>query len=203
MNGLMNQQAAAASAAAGLALPPLPGTSDVATAPSYTPPLQNPSATALRGYGLDGGTVYVQLGYYQQQTYGRKLVSSVNSLVEGEDKRWQMVASGNVVANTGGEPTRWRAATLLGGAVSASAQQRERVEVRQTYWAGGRITDSGARATVYTVLGKLAGQGDAAAMITVYTEEADPAKATARLDAFLRAHAAALERQLVTHRSPR
>lgn len=203
MNWLMNQQSAAAAVASKLILPSLPGATDATSAPSYTPPLLNPTATAQRAYGVDGGVVYVHLGYYQQQTYGRKLVSSVNSLVEGEDKHWQMFASGSVTVDIAGEPTRWRSATLLGGAVSASAQQRQRVEIRQTYWAGGRITDSGAKATLYTVLGKLAGRGDAAAMITVYTEEADPTKAAARLDAFLRTHTPALERQLVTYRSPR
>jgi hypothetical protein len=40
-------------------------------------------------------------------------------------------------------------------------------------------------------------------MITVYTEGGESAEAAALVDAFLRTHAATLERQLVTYRSLR
>jgi exosortase A len=203
MNSRMNSQAVSAGATPPLALSPLAGTADASATPSYTPPLQNPTATVLRAYAVNGGTVFVHLGYYQQQTYGRKLVSSVNSLVEGEEKTWQMTGSGTATVDSATGPATWRTATLLGGSVSAGTQQRQRVEVRQTYWAGDRITASSARATLYTVMGKLAGQGDAAAMITVYTEGGESAEAAALVDAFLRTHAATLERQLVTYRSLR
>jgi EpsI family protein len=181
----------------------LANTNDATASPGYTPPLKGPTATALRAYEFEGGTVFVHVGYYDRQTYGRKLVSSSNAMVDGEDKRWQMTASGTVAVDAASGPAVWQTATLLGGSVSVGSQLRQRIEVRQVYWVRGHITASAARATLFTVLGKLTGQGDGAAMITVYTEGDDAARSSARLNAFLRIHTAALERQLVTYRKLR
>ncbi len=175
-----------------------------ATAPAtFVPELQNPTATALRGYVVADGTVYVHIGYYRRQGFGHKLVTSENSLVKALDKDWQMSKSGQGTMEAGSGPMAFRQAEVLGGSVGVGAVRRQRFDVRRVYWVDGGFTVSDAVAALLGVRGKLLGRGDDGAMVTIYTEGEDKAQTTARLEAFIRTHTTALERQLVTYRNLR
>lgn len=191
-----------ASASAGpFALPALSGTSEVAALPAFQPQLQNPTTTALKGYAQGDGVVYVHLAYYKEQRYGSKLVTSDNSLLRGQNDHWQEVRWMLMARPGDAREVQWRSAELLGGSVASTSARRQRIEVRQAYWVDGHLTASGPRATLYGLRAKLAGRGDSGALLTVYTEGEDKRQTSARLDAFLDAHIAALERQLVTYQT--
>jgi exosortase A len=200
----LESQAALPQQSSPLALSELQGTRPAAATPRFTPQPLNPTATALRAYELAEGVVYVHVAYYRQQRYGSKMTSSDNNLVKGQDKEWQLTNPG-FVQHAGGKAggVSWRSATLLGGSVGALATQRPRVDVRQIFWVDGHLTASEHRATLFGLWARLAGRGDDGALLTVYTEGGDKAETAARLDAFLRAHTGALERQLVTYRTLR
>lgn len=184
-----------------LSLPALPGTSDTTDAPAFIPDLKGPNATALRAYRVGQTTVFVHLGYYENQTAGRKLVSSVNALVIGEDEYWRQTDSGVFAISQAPLNSTWRGTVLQGGPVAMTAQNRQ-LRIKQAYWAGGQTTASGAMATGYILRDKLLGRGDGAAMLTVYAEHADDrANTDAVLRDFIAAHLGALDRQLVTYRT--
>lgn len=194
---------AVGSAALPLTLGDLPGTAASALHARYVPELQNPMATALRGYGVADGTVYVHVGYYWRQGFGRKLVTSENALVKSLDKDWRANRPSQVSVDTGAGALAVLQAEVLGGSVGVGTAPRQRFDVRRVYWVDNEFTTSDARATLLGVRGKLLGRGDDGAMITIYTEGDDKAQTTSRLAAFIGAHAGALERQLITYRSQR
>lgn len=197
---LQNQSSAQAGDKGPLVLADLQGTSSTDPKVPFVPHLQNPAATALRSYATNDGVVHVHVGYYRQQGYGRKLVTSSNALVNADDQSWQITRASQVKINTAPEPTTWRQAEVLGGTVGAGSVRRQRFDTRQIYWVDGEFTASGARATLLAVRGKLLGHGDDGAMLTLYTEGEDKSQTEARLDSFIRAHTEALDRQLLTYR---
>lgn len=186
-----------------LALPPLVGAPDADARARFVPEMQNPTSTALRSYAVADGIVHVHVAYYRHQGYGRKLVTSTNSIGATEDKAWQLASSGFTVLAKGTGNWTWRRAELLSGSVGASSLRRQRVDARQIYWVDGEFTSSDARATLYSVRGRLAGRGDDAAMVTIYTEGEDATQSAARLQAFVGSHMDAIERQLITYRQRR
>lgn len=184
-----------------LKLPDLAGTQVEESAVKYQPTFVNATALADRTYRLaDGQSVSVHVAYYRDQTYGRKLVSSNNVLVASEDNRWQRVASGTTVTAASGNPLTWRTAALLGGHMSASSQ-RQRLDLRQIYWVNGRFTASERWAAVYGLWGRLSGQGDDGAMITVFTSGDSAQETSARLDAFVQQHLPAFQQLLERQRN--
>ncbi len=170
-----------------LQLPELPG-STAAAASGPDPVFINPTATARRSYALPGGSVLVHVAYYRQQAAGRKLVSSENVLVTSTDRQWLRTASGEAVDAEG---RRWRSAELRNGG-AAGSPTRARLDVRQVYWVGGRLTTSDAEAAALGLWHRLLGSGDDAAMITLYTEGELPRDTAARLDRFSSQHLAAI-----------
>ncbi len=139
----------------------------------------------------DGALVTTWVGYYRDQNYQRKLITSTNGLVEGTtESRWAQAASGGSTA--AGLPVR--TAVLRGSDVSSVAAPRLRVW--QLYWVAGRFTTSDARAKVMLALNRLAGRGDDAAVLLLHTPlPADglTEAADALLQAHLQAHLAALQ----------
>lgn len=166
--------------------PPLP----------WAPGYQNPSAAAHMQYTRAGTPVWVWSAYYRHQGDERKLVSSVNSLVDGNDKLWAQTESGARPA-AGPLPAFLTAGIRQGNQLSGAA----RLQVWQTYWVGGRWTTSAARAKVWQALDRLLGRGDDGAVLLLATPQA--ADADARLETFARSHLGRLEAMLVTTRDTR
>jgi exosortase A len=187
-----------------VALPDLPGApaADNQTL-KLQPHFDGAAALAHRVYLVDGHPVTVHVGYYRHQTYGIKVTSSNNMLVHSDDSYWNRLSGGTVrvpVPGLGAEALAMRATQLVGGRTGAISARRDSLLVRQVIWAGGRLTTSSQKAVAAGVLARLAGQGDAAAMLTIYTEGEGPAAAR-RVDAFIGQHLPALVAHLEQLRS--
>jgi exosortase A len=179
-----------------LALPDLPGLASREPSADFVPVFSNPTATASKTYLMaDGQPVTVHLAYYRGQTYGRKLVSSDNMLVPSENSRWQLVVSGQRDVQMPAGPQTWRTASLLDGSITGNTQ-RDRLDVRQIYWADGQFTASDRWAAWYGLQGRLSGRGDDGAKLTVFTTGQDGSATAARMDAFVQQHLPAIENQL-------
>ena len=72
-----------------------------ATAPAFThwkPAYENPSATLQATFDDGNGPVGIYIGYYRNQDYGRKLITSTNVLVSSSDQIWSVVSRGTGTA---------------------------------------------------------------------------------------------------------
>jgi len=164
----------------------------VASAPlaDWRPSLENPSAQLQASYTSASGTaVDVYVGYYRNQNYQRKLVSSQNVLVKSNDPHWSRVGGGSSSIVLAQQPLSVRTAELRRLQPDAAGQEA-RLLVWQFYWVNGHLTASDALAKIYGALGRLMGQGDDGAVITVYTPR--QADATAVLQSFLEANGAGI-----------
>ncbi|MCW5610992.1 MAG: exosortase A [Rubrivivax sp.] len=196
------ERTGAAASAPALALPDVPGWSAVDAPPLLTPAFAAPSAEVLQVYRQDDRAVTVHVAYYRHQGYGRKLVSSQNQLVSSEDRRWNRSTSGRRGVEAGGRVVEFASHELLGGRIPGHTL-RQRLDVRQVLWAGGRFTTSPQVATLLSVAGRLTGQGDDAAALTFYVEGEDAAATQRLLDDFLREHLGSFEARLQVARSVR
>jgi EpsI family protein len=190
------------SAAPALALPDLPGQRAADTEPLLRPVYEGAGAELIQVYGEGASAVTVHIAYYRHQGYGRKLTSSSNYLVSSEDRRWNRSASGRRSVQAGGQPVEFLSHELLGGRMPG-ASVRERLDVRQVLWAGGRFTTSPQVATLLSVAGRLTGQGDDAAALTLYAAGEDAAATRQVLDDFIREHLGSIEARLKVARSAR
>ena len=191
-----------APAAVTLSLPELAGTQLVeGLVPLLTPIFPGAAAQTSRVYGLGASTVTVHVAYYKRQGYGAKLVSSDNALFRSSDHVWNRVAAGHANTVVAGQVVRMRSAELISGG-TGSHSGRKRLDVRQTYWSGGQFTANDYWATILGVFGRLGGQGDDGAVITVYTE-GEAGATEGRLDAFIGSHLMTLEAQLSSARDAR
>ena len=162
---------------------------------AWKPAFQNPSAELTSSYTADGRDVGVYIGYYRQQDYQRKLVSSANELVKSMDPVWASIGGlGTDTLEIGGEALTVRSALLRGAATPGTPEQRLRVW--QLYWVGDKLTASDHRAKVYAATDRLLGHGDDAAVIVLYAEENQPGGARALLESFTRANLGAIGAQL-------
>lgn len=187
-----------------LVLPDLPGAPAAADQTlKLQPHFEGAAAQAHRVYTVDGQPVTVDVGYYRHQTYGIKVTSSNNVLVRSDDSYWNRLSGGTVrvpVPGLGADAVAMRATQLVGGRTGAISAQRDALVVRQVLWAGGRLTTSGQQAVAAGVLTRLGGQGDDAALLTIYTNGDGPA-AVNRVDTFIGQHLPALVAHLEQVRS--
>ena len=169
-----------------------PGDWVASAAPSsWKPGFNDASVVAQSGYTGPAGTVGVWVGYYRDQGYQRKLVTSTNTLVAAKDEVWAQVGSASVAVPTAAEPLRARAADLR-STLSSGLGAGERLRVWQLYWVGGRLTASDVQAKLYLALERLSGRGDDGAVLMIYTPVSagtDPATATLKADGVLGAFA--------------
>lgn len=162
--------------------------------------LQREAAYEAMGAGAGAtGQVGLWVGYYRDQGYARKLVTSTNGLVEpGGSSTWMQVAGGGTTAPDG---RSWRTAVLR-GANDPAALTAPRLRVWQVYWIAGQLHTSDARAKLQLAFNRLLGRGDDGAVLLLFT--ALPAQSTAEAQAaadallasFLKDHQAQLEAQL-------
>ncbi|MBA4175605.1 MAG: exosortase A [Leptothrix sp. (in: Bacteria)] len=184
----------------------LPDFPDAPEAKGQTP-LLNPTfpgaaAQATRSYIVDGGLVTVHVAYFRHQGYGAKLASSENALVRSDDKKWNRVASGQSSLALEGRDVPLRTAEMIGvGALHAG--NRQRVDVRQVLWVGGRFTINDHWATALGVFSRLAGLGDDGAIVSLYTQDEDKQVTAARLNNFVARRLPAIEARLEAARQVR
>lgn len=163
---------------------------------TWVPAFQNASATFNAGVrDAHGQTVGLHVSYYRLQDYGRKLVSSDNVLVAGQDTTWARAQQGGTVdARLQGAALPVQSAVLRQQTPSLG-QASERLLVWRFYWVNGRFTASDLVGKLQGALGRISGWGDDAAHIAIYTPwpEAEPqSAAAARLQAYLDSQGGAL-----------
>jgi exosortase A len=132
---------------------------------SWHPEFLNPAFQVHQTFLKDGRQVGLYVGYYRHQGQDSELVGWHNQLVTSRNKRWLKAAGGERDVALGGEPVRVRTAELVGDGM--------RLQAFQWYWIGGRVTSSDHVAKLYTVLDRLTGRGDDAAVVVVYTPMTD------------------------------
>ena len=153
----------------------------------FKPAFENPSSEINASYSNAGKVVGLYLGYYRNQDYSHKLVSSNNVLVISSDLNWSRATGGERSVKLGEQAVATRTAELrrlrLGG-----ADQPERLIAWQIYWVDGRLTASDYLAKVYSALYRLAGRGDESAVIIVYAARDNVGNNDATLEAFMAAN---------------
>ena len=134
----------------------------------WKPAFVNPSAQLEANYNQGMHTVGLYVGYYRQQGYQRKLVSSDNALVRSKDTHWALVEQGQKNIIFGPTPVSAKTAILRGSSLDTVASA-ERLIVRQFYWINGQLSSSDVLAKIYGAFARLRGRGDDAAVIIFYT----------------------------------
>lgn len=186
-----------------LALPDLLGAPFAEVQKPLVAPISPGAAVqAGRVYSLGTATITVDIAYFKYQRYGAKLVSSENVLVRSDDRQWKRLGTGRANVAAAGNPATEMIATELVSGDTASSSGRRRLDARQVYWSGGRLTVSGQWATALGVFGRLTGQGDDGAIITFYTE-GEAGVTEPRLNAFIGTHLKTLELELARVRNSR
>ena len=145
---------------------------DVPVVPNFKPAFQNPSAEINSSYSSEGRNVGLYIGYYHQQNYERKLVSSSNVLVVTNNSQWAQVASGSRLVKVENKLFNVRTAELRGAALSAQGDP-VRLVVWQLYWINGTLTSNDYLAKAYNAFYRLTGRGDSSAVIVIYAFKSD------------------------------
>lgn len=156
----------------------------------WTPAFENPSAKLNATYENNSGDkVGVFIGYYRDQGYDRKLVSSQNVLVRSRDSMWAQVGGGVDNLTILGHTNQVRTARLKSaGAMGASDSLV--LSVRQTYWVNGKLMSNDVRAKLEGAVMQLLGKGDDSAVIILYRKEADGSADNAAFELFSQANGA-------------
>lgn len=165
---------------------------------AWQPAFQNPSAQFNTSYGQGEQAVGLYVGYYRQQSYDRKLVSSENVLVTTQDPQWSQVASARRQVTLGSQTQQMRTGELRASAVGLPAASR--LVAWQIYWVNGTWTASDTLAKVWGAFYRLIGRGDDAAVVIAYTHKGEEGAGDAALSAFMQANAGAIEALLQSTR---
>jgi EpsI family protein len=135
---------------------------------SWVPAYKGVRSSQARSYEWASKAVGVWAGYYRDQGYTNKLVTSTNFLVAPSDVRWGMVAGGTVAVTVGQSVYKLRS-TVVRASADVGATAAQRLLVWHVYWIGGHFTASDAQAKLLLALNRLRGQGDDAAALMFYT----------------------------------
>lgn len=167
---------------------------------AYEPAFSHPSASSQENYlHRDGKSVGMYLGYYRNQDYQRKLISTDNALVRSKNSTWSQVASGSREVPTGTRSLAVRTAELRGSPV-AGGETGQRLVVWQIYWVNGIFTASDYLAKAYSAWFRLTGRGDDSAVIIVYTTKDQVVGSERVLQEFLSDNLTAIEALLARTR---
>jgi EpsI family protein len=135
----------------------------------WEPAYSNAVATATRTYRSGEAAVGLRVGYYRDQGYDRKLVTSTNNLVDVESHgEWAQTASGGTTLALPTGALALRTADLRGSAEPGNPSA-QRLRVWQVYWIGGHYTTRDVRARLGLAVNRLLGRGDDAAVLFFYT----------------------------------
>jgi EpsI family protein len=110
--------------------------------------------------------VGLYVGYYRNQDYQRKLVTSTNVLVASNDSAWLVVSGEREEIILDGTPFSVRTAELLRTDVAG-----QRLVVWHWYWIDGKLTASDIEAKLLTAVARLRGRGDDSAVIMLYAQK--------------------------------
>jgi len=161
----------------------------------FKPKFENPSAETNDTYERAGAMVGVYLGYYRNQDYNRKLVSSSNILLASENRDWSQIASGRQTAKFAATEASFRTAELR-RLTHTTGGQVGTLTVWKIYWVDGALTSSDYVAKVYSAIYQLMGRGDESAVIILYSANDDRRDADRLIQTFLAENYAAIDASL-------
>ena len=159
----------AAADLAGLKLPA--GWDETKPFTNWKPAYANASVEQQATYSRDDKTVGMYVGYYRNQNYRRKLVTSTNVLVTSSDPVWSVVSRNRAVVILDGMPVSIGTAELLSKDATG-----HRLVVWQWYWINGKLTASDFEAKLLTAYSRLRGRGDDSAVIILYANQESAAE---------------------------
>lgn len=135
---------------------------------AYKPYFEAPSAEMNQAYAISGRTIGVYLGYYRDQDYDRKLVSSNNQLITSRDRVWARLSEGAQDMRMGNKSTSVRVVRLrrISDVVGTAPQT---LLVWKVYWINGYWTSNDYLAKIYGAVNQLLGRGDDSAVVVLYT----------------------------------
>jgi exosortase A len=173
-----------------------PGWSPAPAFTAWTPAYENPSATLQSTLDDGNGPVGVYVAYYRSQDYGRKLITSTNTLVTSNDRIWSVISRGALKAELQDSPLEVTTAEIL----SKEGGIESRFAVWQWYWINGRLTSSDIEAKWLTALSRFRGQGDDSAVVMLY---APSGRSPERLSDFAAAAGPQIQQLLAATREAR
>ena len=159
---------------------------------AFKPVFKNPSVEFNSAYANGGPPVGLYLGYYRDQDYDRKLVSSNNVLVTSTDLTWSHIAGGARQVMFGPQRAAVRTAELR-RLSAVPPGKSDRLVVWQIYWINGTLTANDYLAKIYGAVYRLLGRGDESAVIVMYVEKDQPGGADAALASFVQANYGAID----------
>lgn len=138
---------------------------------------------------LEGQRIGLYIGFYRNQDYNRKLITSTNLLAAYQDQRWRAIGQGEteLATNTGKQATR----------VAEVTGDGQRLRVHSWYAIGSQTTTRDMIGKLLTARSMLLGQGDDGAVVMLYAEQADA------IPAFFTANHAVIAAMLDTARQTR
>lgn len=144
----------------------------------WKPAYADPSAEQQAYFAKDGKQIGTYVGFYRNQDFTRKLITSTNLIVQYQDKEWRTLRQFKTQAQIGQESLQVQV-TEIGG--------NQQLTAYSWYWIDGRQTTSQVIGKLYTALSTLLGHGDDSALVVVFTP-ATGAEAEAILADFLAAN---------------
>jgi EpsI family protein len=166
------------------------------SAEKWRPQFENASVELEQMFAHGGEVVGLFVGYYRNQSYTSKLVSSENVLVKSSDSLWARVNGGTRSLMFKDAPVSVRTAELRNF-------RGERLLVWHWYWIDGQLTANDYAAKAYTAFSRLRGHGDDSAAVIIYTRANEAGGGEAALERFVHAAAPAIERTLLDARQAR
>jgi exosortase A len=198
-----------------------------ASVSDWVPDFKRARSVAARSYKegqnsearTEANTAAIWVGYYRDQGYDAKLVTSTNVLVTAsEGAPWASTSTGQkeVMVPGLGVPISTAEVRSSLAPLAASGVAGQKLRVWHTYWIGGRFVASGTQARLLLSLNRLTGQGDDSAIVILYTPvvagpgsgagaatgaDTTAAQADAVLQRFANAALPALSKQLAVTRA--
>jgi EpsI family protein len=158
---------------------------------AWKPAFASPSAELDTAFVHEGTKLGMYIGYYRNQNFERKLITSTNLMVQYKDPNWLTAAEGNVDLSLNGQMQRVRATQVT----QKTEGPATRLQAYSWYWINGHITSSDIEGKIYTALYQLLGKGDDSAVIVVYAPSLDNATPTA-IHQFLAVNGKNIEKML-------
>ena len=151
----------------------------------FKPVFENPAFQSNQIYTKSTQQVGLYLGFYRNQTFSSKLVSSNNVVVTTKDPAWARIGGDFQPVNLGSQIATFRA-TELRGIQAAARSNLQGMTVWQIYWINGTITSNDYLAKIYGAFYRLAGRGDDSAVIVIYAPKIQGENVDGALEQFLK-----------------
>lgn len=155
-----------------------------ASCAEFIPMYKNTSFEYRNCYSKETRNVGLYLGYYHQQSYERKLISSENVLVASNDALWAKVGAKRHSSEIDSVEFSVKA-TELRDISLARRRTDSRLLVWQVYWINGVFTENDHLAKIYGVMQKILGREDNSAVVILFAEDDEDKKSELILHDFL------------------